>query len=654
MTQPTLRAAPSGDALPADGLTCEGLQSISLMKHSATHRHRRGLTIIEVLIATTITILMLAALAEGFKRIGDSIAENRAALEVSNRLRSVSTRLKEDLEGVTVSLTPPLGSSNGHGYFEYFEGPMCDYSLTQRLGDKTSTDPTSFAPAARYGDFDDVLMLTSRAGKTWFTGKVPRYIRMLARGLTPTYPADLQPEVIASQYAEIAWFARPHDDPALANAPGSPVPYDNDLDGAPQLVKLHRRVLLIRPDLNTPQTVGSVTFSALTPYSAAGDWMKALKGNIFGMHLPHQQCDLSLRRVSNPDASQTFDYVAANSLDDLAQRQNRFAHSPIPLGSGVFSMPLLVLETAYAFATAPTPALNTVMNNGIPGAGFMNGPLHAAFVLQDRTNPAITLNGVPGNLLYENRIGEDVVAPFCVGFDLQAYDPQVPLLLLPGADATLSGGAARTDDIIVSPSDPGYPIAMNIAFNSVPLGANFAGTGAYVNLGWARHVFNEISTPAAFGTGMAGSPLTFESPYSGISLSRLVGSNPPYADSLYRSGLFFQTGSGSQWGQMTYDTWSDNYEVDGVLQTDLTRISTGLYTGTVQTGTAVPGWRSSADMGRDGIDNNLAGGVDDTEELETTPPFPFSLRSVRALIRMEEPDTRQLFQQSVSVEFVSR
>lgn len=631
-------------------------RNMALLKCRQCHR---GLTLVEVLIATTITILMLAALAEGFKRIGDSIADNRAGLEVSNRLRGISLRLKEDLESVTVPLNPPLDTMGGQGYFEYFEGPMCDYSLAERLGDKTSSDPTTFAPAARYGDFDDLLMLTSRAGNTWYTGKIPRYIRIVARGGTPIFPADLESEVIASQYAEIIWYARPHDDPALLNAPGSPIAYDNDLDGAPQLVKLHRRVLLIRPDLNTTATIGGQTVPAIQTYTGAGTWMMATKNRLLGMHLPHQQCDLSLRRVENVAAGATFDYVAANSLEDLAVRQNRFAHGMLATTSGnAFSMPLLALENAYAFAVA--------RNSALPNLSNMNGPLHPAFVLQDRSDPTVALYGVPGNITYENRIGEDVIASFCVGFDLQAFDPNVPLLYLSGADGNLvtgSEGAAGTDDIIVSPSDPGYAQAMINSFASG--NANTAGTGAYVNLGWVRQVLSEVVTPTAMISGMASSSLAFESPFSGISLQKLSVGAFPFSDSLYRSGLFFQnssftfpalTGNVSQWGQMSYDTWTNTYEVDGVLQSDTTRLNLATpLSGTLQLASPIPGsFRAIADLGRDGIDNNSNGGADDSEEWETSPPFPSPLRSIRAVIRLEEPDTRQLFQQTVTAEFVSR
>lgn len=620
---------------------------------------RRGLTLVEVLIATTITLLMLAALAEGFKRIGDSIAENRAALEVANRMRGVAMRLKQDLEGVTLRLTPPANPSSGQGYFEYFEGPMCDYSPTLFVGDKTSADPNVYAPGTRYGDFDDVAMFTSRAGDTWFTGKVPRYILKLAQGLTPVYPDDLQPEVIASQYAEIVWFVRPHDDAGIPNSNlADAIGFDDaDQNNLPDLMKLHRRVLLIRPDLNLTGTLNGVSTPMLPAYTAAGSWMVATKDPFFGMHLPHQQCDLSLRRVVDNSGGATVDRVAANSLQDLMQRENRFAHFIRPVSGGA-SMPLMSLETAYNVALAPTPAVNTALNNRIPGNGYVNGALHSAFVLQDRTDPSLTLFGSPGNPIYENRIGEDVIATFCVGFDLQGFDPQVPLLYLPGPDGTLAAGAAGTDDVVVDPNDPGYLPAMLAAAGNPT--AFLAGTGAYVNLGWMRHVVNNSSNPSGIATVLQGSSLTFESPLSGISVVRL-GTARPFSDSLYRSGLFFQNTSASNqlWGQMTYDTWTDAYEVDGILQSDTTyNPSTNPptpYSGTIQLASPISGyWRQSTDAGRDGIDNGpITGGIDDPDEWETSAPFPTALRSVKAILRFEEPDTRQLFQESITAEFVS-
>jgi type II secretory pathway pseudopilin PulG len=614
---------------------------------------RRGLTLIEVMIATTITLLMLAALTEGFKRIGDSISENRAALEVSNRLRGVAFRLKQDLEGVTVRLTPPANPTTGQGYFQYYEGPMCDYSASAYVGDKTSSDPFTYAPAARYGDIDDIAMFTTRSGDTWHTGKVPRYILKLKQGITPSFPADLQPEVIASQYAEVIWFARPHDDPQIPNAADSVAYDDANGDGLPDVIKLHRRVLLIRPDLN------DVVNGRLPSYTGAGAWMLATKDPYFGMHLPHQQCDLSIRRVVDP-SNTVADGVAANSLQDLMLPQNRFAHFVRPLEkvANGYSMPLLALDNAYAVSLRPTPAVNSVLNNQSPNAGYLSGPLSEAYVLQNRSDPSVTLYGSAGNAFYENRIGEDVIASFCVGFDLRGYDPHVPLLMLPGNDGVYSGGAAGSDDIVVSPNDPGYGTAVASLAGLANPATRLAGTGEYVDLGWVRQTLNGFTNAGAIATVMQSMPLPFrfESSLSGVSLSR-VGTARPFSDSLYRSGLVFQDGNAVNqfWCQMSYDSWTNAYESDGVLQSDTTELNgAGTLSGTVQLQTPVPGsWRMMADTGRDGIDNVGPGGVDDAAEWETSPPFPDPLRSIKVLMRFEEPATRQLFQETVTGEFIS-
>ncbi len=51
---------------------------------------RRGFTLLEVLIATAVTLLMMLSLAQVFKVIGDSMKQGRAALELNSRLRNVS------------------------------------------------------------------------------------------------------------------------------------------------------------------------------------------------------------------------------------------------------------------------------------------------------------------------------------------------------------------------------------------------------------------------------------------------------------------------------------------------------------------------------------------------------------------------------------
>ena len=62
----------------------------------------RGMTLIEVLIATALTLMIMLALAQGFKTTSQSISSGRARLTSSDQLRSISTLLRSDLQGLTV------------------------------------------------------------------------------------------------------------------------------------------------------------------------------------------------------------------------------------------------------------------------------------------------------------------------------------------------------------------------------------------------------------------------------------------------------------------------------------------------------------------------------------------------------------------------
>jgi hypothetical protein len=92
-------------------------------------------------------------------------------------------------------------------------------------------------------------------------------------------------------------------------------------------------------------------------------------------------------------------------------------------------------------------------------------------------------------------------------------------------------------------------------------------------------------------------------------------------------------------GKRTWDTWSTHYESNG-LDED---------------GVAGP------DQGSDGFDNSTAkdanidnsnGQVDEPEEYETSPPYPFPLRGIEIRIRCFEPSSRQVRQVTVRHTFI--
>lgn len=403
---------------------------------------RRGFTLVEVLVATAVTLLMMVSLAKVFKLVGDSMKQGRAALELNSRLRNVAHRIQLDLSNITVTPKPGSDALTGSGYLKIYDGPLTDYSY----GMISST-------FNRFGDVDDILMFTARAGDDWFVGKVPLFV---LQGLPPSSAGtgNLEMVTVTAQHAEIAVFAEPmvtnesnpnRDAAYLRMNPSENYakltdPANGTLTDLPASYRLHYRTLLIRPDLNLPTGVlpsGIVGTSAwliarqsdarfTTP---SGTSTIALPSPTCDMAGPHQQCDLSIRRV---DPFSVTSAVTANSLEDLANPANRFAHVQIPLVPGStpsttdFSMPILALspklDTAYTLAEAG--ALITAASSD--PLEHQSGFLH----------PAFTLTG--------DRTGEDVLASDVLAFDVKGFDATVPLYEVTG------GGS------VVSPNDPGY------------------------------------------------------------------------------------------------------------------------------------------------------------------------------------------------------
>lgn len=608
-------------------------------------RTRTGFTLLEVLIATAATLLMMLSLAQIFKIIGDSMKQGRAGLEMNNRLRSAIYRIRQDLNNLTVSPKPPADGSTGTGYFKYFDGSVTDYScmLFDSTNGSNSAIQSDVIRSSRFGDFDDILMYTARSGESWFTGKVPLFV---LKGTPPSSPADLVPVTIAAQHAEIAIFTQP-----LVNNVGNP-DYDQGLlvatptffldadgNGIPDEIRLHYRTLLIRPDLNMASGhLPANSTNLIAQRQSAGS--VPLPSPLCDMTLAHQQCDLSIRRVFNPNDGLAVgtDFVAANSLDDLMNPANRFAHVqlPVPGTAASVTMPLLALGPRLGINVNPSvvglsdPLPTSPIN---AGSGF----LHPAFALQG------------------GRVGEDILAPNVLAFDVKGYDSSVEIITMYGPDGVAGStgdnvlGASGSDDVVVTPNEPGYAPAM-LARGSTSAVSSY---GGYVDLMWGRKVLNSARY---FGINSLPNPV---SELSGLSASGFI-------DSLYSSGNLITAPATAPLPtvlQPTYDTWTTHYEGDGILQAPLgfpgvIQINRGIAlfgaSGNDLGGASPPWRRPYIDAGTDGLDNNSAGGTDDVSELETRPPFPVHLRGVKVTLRIEDAATRQVKQMSVANEFVTQ
>ncbi|MEM6655174.1 MAG: type II secretion system protein, partial [Planctomycetota bacterium] len=62
---------------------------------------RRGLTLVEMLIAMAITLLMMAAVVTVFANVSDSVRNRRATIEMNSQVRHVREALQRDLAAAT-------------------------------------------------------------------------------------------------------------------------------------------------------------------------------------------------------------------------------------------------------------------------------------------------------------------------------------------------------------------------------------------------------------------------------------------------------------------------------------------------------------------------------------------------------------------------
>ncbi len=503
--------------------------------------------------------------------------------------------------------------------------------------------------------------------------------------------------VIRSRYAEIIYYVVPEYNESSLPASPSYIDVDGDTDlgsgsssenGFPDRVRLHRRVLLIRPDLNINGALpiqSYVNGSVTVPFMQADAWPTATTATVnagavaadawlYGMAGVHQQCDLSISRAldSNgvPAASGT---VVANSLEDLSLPHNRFAHVRVPFnvlrrsggGATPTSMPVLALgspATVFNMSNSASNARIAPAQN-FPGANA--GPVVTSNILSGFLRPEFVL-GLDRNHFQDTdandpvyrfkwsnrRVGEDLVVNNLLAFDVKVYDPEAVAF-------------TTTQNLVVGPNDAGYREALIEASASVVASQNRGEfRGQYVDLmypvlaggavrGWTGRV-RDRNDPASALVSVPASGGYLASVFSGVE-NYIPGATAynAFANSLYRSGTVVTQGNVINLFQPRFDTFTSHYDVDGFLQG---RFNSGA---PQDEGTL---WTSnhslSANRGADGLDGEgIYGGgapsqsgefgADDLGEREVLPPFLAKPQAVKVTLRLNNPSTRQVMQRSM-------
>jgi len=206
---------------------------------------RRGITLIEMLIAIAISLIVMLAVIRVFDQLNNAMTASKSTIEQAGELRNLAQRLQSDFDGLTVVTLPWTPVDAGDGYLEIIERPQRDAAPTW------NGTPGNLASATNinsyWGDHDDIIAFTSRSKDKPFVGR-------------------FNGNLIESELAEIIWWV---DNLGDTNGNGQ-------VD--PQEVVIRRRALLIRPDLS-PMPANVATFLQNNDVSVRSDGAGGLVAN---------------------------------------------------------------------------------------------------------------------------------------------------------------------------------------------------------------------------------------------------------------------------------------------------------------------------------------------------------------------------------------
>ncbi|MHC5536735.1 PulJ/GspJ family protein [Singulisphaera rosea] len=273
---------------------------------------RRGVTLVEMLVAVALLVLMMTILVTIFSAATGAVSGLQTYQELDGNLRQLDSIIRQDLQGVTARLTPPLDPKDNLGYFEYGENQFAD---------------------AQGEDSDDYVRFTAKAPEgQLFTG------RCWINNLFPmgTIKVDKQPIVVTSQYAEIIYFLRNGN--------------------------LYRRVLLVAPDRQSSiYTYATTAINTATTQTVYEPEMFAYANVSWqGMN------DLSARPSSSGSVDASNTPIILNNLGDLTNRENRFAYPR-------FANDFMINSTGIAATNVHAPGDGIADDEETDGGGFYVG-----------------------------------------------------------------------------------------------------------------------------------------------------------------------------------------------------------------------------------------------------------------------------------------
>lgn len=677
-------------AKPIHAIRCNQHDLVEFSQPKNRHRYasvtpkvpakRSGLTLIEMLVSVALSLLVVLAIVRIFEVLGTTVTDSRAILEMSAQLRTVANQLQDDLDRMTAEVTPPLDPNSASGFFEIIEGPDRDkdpkwgiqhdmefydgehinvpddqirsttdvtynnkrYHLRPsfRNWNANNLDPDNPFPffdakGGWYGDLDDVLMFTIASDDKPFVGRFNN-------------------RLIKSNQALVAWW----------------VERLIDETGTPRMFRLHRRLLLIRPDL--AESITDLEYLRLFRWLPENPEFRPVgfPPQYYGINTFTNENDLAVRpptvqELENWTANGRDPHPVPCTLEDLAIRQNRFGHvatfnnrndvnDPDLLAfpnsvsiwddlGGNNDLVANILPRSIEKYCRPNPniAYDLVANKytnkfsaNQPYAANMASAfhrIHGLFSKRLAYSPRpINPNARPiqYNQGFIDLTGDDVMLTDVLAFDIRVYDPEAP-------GQVISQAPARS--VVLYPSDPGYDISLFAGnYNllaSAPRGAFVDLYSAYNNFSATLHQQQSSESvtdpyyPNANRTPQSIEILRADIDDGEVSLgdffappqtptNRIPNMNSPLNQTY--GGVLPVVEAGYERRVAVYDTWSTYYDRDGIAQGD---------------------------------PPTTTGGFSTTAYQETNPPYSAPLRGIEVTIRALDQSSQQVRQVSVVSDF---
>lgn len=211
--------------------------------HHPRMPRRRAFTLVELLVAATLALVVMAALASLFGIFGRAVADSQDLVQLGARMRTAAWRLRQDLLGLTTEVKPFIRPESASGYLEIVEGPLVETGTTM------------------VSDVDDILMLTTASPGRPFTG-------LLSGTLA-----------FESPVAEVAWFCK----------------RGQQMSDGTQLFNLYRRQLLVAaaPGAGGLATANTIAFTTWDSFYLNNDLSARREG---GLLVANSLADLTRRQ----------------------------------------------------------------------------------------------------------------------------------------------------------------------------------------------------------------------------------------------------------------------------------------------------------------------------------------------------------------------